>query len=468
MDMARQQDGAKEPGRLQDWTAWGKDLHVGQETVKMAGFAAYSGFQAFKSTVLPAAESVMHIQTEFGLSALKVMAGQTSWLQASEEWTRRVRAGVRYHDLVGTAGRQLFGSARFEGEQVLVRDDILRLSYLPPTAPSQGVAVFHAGGGLPYSDRIFRMLPEANFYGRFLERGIGVYAMELVGDRSEADPSGLTLERLIDAIGSMSEVAFQHAGARRMILEGYCGHGMQALAYAAALPKDAERKFQAVATFVSPIDGTQCAQLSDNVSMQPESLLRCELAFFENMGGVIPGEGLALGLDMPLGTLFAKTPFGQFRAGFDQPAYADAGGLESLTPQQRRELAGAWWISHQNSGRFPMPVDLVAFATALFRRGIGEDGSIPYGYKGRGLSLRDIAEQTKLKLFGFYGGRDVMVPDKTAACMGKVFGERYKHVVHPQAGHISYVLSPRSWDPSHPKALKPNPIDVLLAHCCER
>ena len=186
------------------------------------------------------------------------------------------------------------------------------------------------------------------------------------------------------------------------------------------------------------------------------------------MGGVIPGEGLGVGLDMPLGTLFHKTPLGQFRAGFDQPDYADVKGVESLTPQQRRELAGAWWISHQNSQRFPMPVDLVAFATALFSRGIGEDGSIPYGYKGKGLSLRDIAEQTRLKLFGFYGGRDVMVPDKTAGCMTKVFGERYKHVVHPQAGHIGYVLSPRAWDPSHPKAFKPNPIDILLSHCCER
>jgi pimeloyl-ACP methyl ester carboxylesterase len=434
----------------------------------MAGFVAYTHHGAVMGGVVPAAHAMLRMNATVGASAMRVLGGQASWMEAASDWSRRVRAGVRLHELVHTTGRELFGSARFEGEQVLVEGELLRLSYLPPTAPSQGVALFHAGGGLPYSDRIFRMLPEANFYGRFLERGIGVYAMELRGDRSELDYSGLSLERLIDTIRSMSDVALQHAGGRRMILEGYCGHGMQALAYAAAHPADAESKFQAIATFVAPIDGTKCSELATFVKMTPEVLLQAELALFEATGGYVPGEGLGMGLDLALGTMFHKSPLGHFAAGFEQPDYADVQGIESLTPSQRRELAGSFWITHENSGRFPMPVDLVQYATALFTKGISKQGDIPYGYKGRGLSLRDIAEQTSLKVFGFYGGRDTMVPDRTAACMEQVFGERYKHVLHLHTGHIGYVLSPRCWEVTDAKALKPNPIDVLLAHCCER
>ena len=53
-------------------------------------------------------------------------------------------------------------------------------------------------------------------------------------------------------------------------------------------------------------------------------------------------------------------------------------------------------------------------------------------------------------------------PAKTASILVRLFGDRYTHVVHPWAGHISYVLSPKIWSPKHPKALAPNPIDLLL------
>jgi hypothetical protein len=43
-----------------------------------------------------------------------------------------------------------------------------------------------------------------------------------------------------------------------------------------------------------------------------------------------------------------------------------------------------------------------------------------------------------------------------------IFGDRYRHVVHPLAGHISYVMSPGQWLTSHPMAFKPNPIDLIL------
>ena len=108
------------------------------------------------------------------------------------------------------------------------------------------------------------------------------------------------------------------------------------------------------------------------------------------------------------------------------------------------------------------------YANALFTKGIGADGSIPYQYKGKQLSFADLRDRSGLRLFGFYGARDTMVPDRTAHCLTQVFGDRYKHVVHLHAGHISYVLSPKSWDANNARALKPNPIDVLLAHACER
>ncbi|MBI5534925.1 MAG: hypothetical protein HY898_19515 [Deltaproteobacteria bacterium] len=451
-----------------DTSQRGLDLDVGSEAIRMLGFMSYANHHAMLGGVLPALESMLHINTTLGSTLLRAASGQQSWVDALTDNTRRLVAGVRFHHLVHTVGRELFGSARFPGEEVIAQDEILRLSYLPPTAPSQGVALFHAGGGLPYSDRIFRMLPEANFYQRFLERGIGVYAMELRGERSEVDASKLTLARLIDSIQSMSDKAFEHCGQHKMILEGYCGQGMQALAYAAALPQDAERKFQSIATFVAPIDGTLCGELAEFSKMAPESLLRAEMELFRVMGGYVPGESMGMGLDIPLHTLFHKTPFGHFRAGFDQPDYADRGDERDWTPAQRRDLAGTWWITYENSARFPLSVDLVAFASALFRKGISKDGAIPFSYKGRGLSLRDLAEQTTLKLFGFYGSRDTMVPDRTAQCLEALFAERYKHVVHLHAGHISYILSPKAWDAAYPKALKPNPIDVLLAHSCAR
>jgi hypothetical protein len=66
-------------------------------------------------------------------------------------------------------------------------------------------------------------------------------------------------------------------------------------------------------------------------------------------------------------------------------------------------------------------------------------------------------------MVGFYGGRDVMVPDRTAYVLLSVLGDRYSHVVHPLAGHISYVLSPRMWDPKDKRGMQPNPIDALAS-----
>ena len=435
-----------------------------RDSIRLLELGSTSSHRLFEGSVAPAMHAVVQVQQDVAGSALDCLRGERRWREAAGETWQRLRAGLRYGSLVSSWGKQLFGSACFAGEQVLSEDEFLRLSYLPPAegVPAQPVALFHAGGGIPYSDRIFRMLPEANFYDRFRERGIAVYAMELRGDRHQVDYAKLDLDTLIDSIERLSSVAFEHCGRRKMILEGYCGHGMQMLGYVAAKPEDADAKFAAIATFVAPIDGSECKELSEIVLLMPEPWIDGSTALWRLLGGYVPGDAMRSGLDLSLRTTFHKTPLGYFVAGWAQKELGAAHGVSELTPPQRRDLAGAYWISPDNANRFPIPVGLSSYATALFRRGIGKDGSIPFAYRGQPLSLQALRERTHMPVFGFYGGRDVMVPDRSAYVLLSVLGERYRHVVHPQAGHISYVLSPRMWKPSDPRGLRPNPIDLLL------
>jgi hypothetical protein len=173
-------------------------------------------------------------------------------------------------------------------------------------------------------------------------------------------------------------------------------------------------------------------------------------------------------IDLSLKTTFYKTPLGYLVAGFNQADYAKVKTIADLTPAQRRDLAGAYWISPENSSRFPLSVDLVKFASKLFTKGVSKDGELPWEYKGKTLSLKDVVQQTSLQFFGFYGGRDVMVPDRSAFCLMPIMGKRYTHVVHPTAGHISYVLSPKLWAPKDKRALEPNPISLLLDRCLDK
>jgi len=147
--------------------------------------------------------------------------------------------------------------------------------------------------------------------------------------------------------------------------------------------------------------------------------------------------------------------------GWKQEDYARISRVDQLSPAQRKELAGAYWISPENARRSPMPSDVTNFTTQLWVHGIDESLEVPYRYRGEQLSFRTIVEKTGLEIAGFYGGRDRVVPEKTAHIM-KTLGDRYTHVVHPKAGHISYVMSPEIWNPSHKYALDPNPIDLVL------
>lgn len=171
---------------------------------------------------------------------------------------------------------------------------------------------------------------------------------------------------------------------------------------------------------------------------------------------------MRMSLDLGLRTTFHKTPLAHVAAGWNQSAYAKVKKLEDLDRRQRRDLAGAYWISPESARRFALPLDLVRFASRLFTEGVAPTGELPAVYRGRTLSLRTLVEETKLPVMSFYGGRDAMIPDRTAYGVMPLFGDRYRHVVHPQAGHISYILSPKSWRPGRPFSLDPNPVDLML------
>ena len=110
-----------------------------------------------------------------------------------------------------------------------------------------------------------------------------------------------------------------------------------------------------------------------------------------------------------------------------------------------------------------MPVALSEVYRDLFLRGVDDDLVLPIEYRGKPLSLTAIRDRTSIELLGFYGGKDPVVPDSTASVLSRGFGDRYTHVVHPHAGHISYVMSPGAWGPDHKYAFEPNPIERLTA-----
>ncbi len=412
----------------------------------------------------PTVQSLMDINSDLTRPFLEAITGKKKPGELMEEVGQRVRSGGKYNRLITTMGEQLFGSARFEGEQVLAQNEFLTLSYLPAReGTKKRGALFHAGGFLPYSDLIFRFLPEANLFLPFLDAGIPVYAMELSGDKDQLPDQGkVTLERVIDAIEEMTEVAFEHNGGEKMVMEGYCGLGMPALSYLAALPQSAARKISKAFTMVAPVDGRQCKLVGELAANMPDHMLWTQFTLTELHGRYVPGDVLRAGMDIPIGAFFPKTPFGRFMSGWKAKEYAEITEIEQLSGSQRKELAGAYWISPENCRRFPMPADLVEFSSRLWVEGVTDELKIPGSYKGQQLSFRDVVDETEIELFGFYGGKDVVIPGETAQVLEANLKQRYTRVIHPHAGHISYILSPGCWKADHRYALDPNPIDLVF------
>lgn len=434
-----------------------------EQAFQAARFGAYMNERLLEGGPLAATRALVEMQLDTAAAVLDAVRGDRDGLDVVGELGSRTRAGLRYDLLVQTLGRQLFGSARLPGEELLGEDAHYRLVYIPAKAGVEPQApLFHVGGVLPYGDRVFRLLPESCFYERFTERGMPVYALELKGDSTAIDYSGLTLEKVIDAIAHFSGLAFDHAKGQKMVLEGYCALASQTLAYALARPLEANARFRVVATFVGPVDGTRCKSLAEIMRLMPEEVLATSYRSAELTGGYIGGDNLRTTQDVALAAFFGKTPLGRFAAGWKKPEYAAVDGIESLTPEMRRDLAGTYWTSPENCRRWPVPLDLSKFSSSLFTRGVGIDGGFAGTYQGRPLHLADGLKGTRLQFVGFYGGKDPLVPEVTAEPMKQILGNRYTHVVHPNVGHVAYLFSPKAWDAANPKGFKPNPVDALL------
>ena len=428
-------------------------------------YAVWSTNAWLDGNLYPSWEAGLQLQRGFRSSVLDAIEGKRTFADLMTETGGRLRSAVRFERLVNTLGKSVFGSARFEGETRLGRHGAFRLSYLPPksgVAPT-GVALFHAGGVIPYGEQLFRLTPEYNLYDRFLERGLAVYVMEIDGDAHSVDYAGLTMDDLVRATRALSDIAFEHNAHRKMVLEGYCGSGTQALAYLAALPEDVERKFFAFASFVSPIDGRKCTKLAESIQRTPEPIMDLNHAVWKALRTAVPGDSLRVGLDLTLGTVFMKTAMGYMSTGWMRDDFAKVKSDADLTPEQRRDLAGAYWISPDSARRFLVPADMVRYTNKMFTEGVGPDGKLPWTFEGRPISLGDTAKKTSIRVYGFFGADDPIVSERSGHVLMSVFGERYQHVVHYGAGHISYVLSPRQWKSGSARGFKPNPIDLFLA-----
>ncbi len=442
--------------------------YLAEETLRAARASLYLTSHTIEGQVLPVFTSMSDWRQDIERSWMDALAGKKPMADHARELGERISSGSKYKKLVEGLGRQLFGSAVYAGEQVLARNDVFRLSYLPAKAgtPSTGVALFFVGGFIPYGDKLFRFLPEASLFERYTERGVPVYLMELAGDRHELEGAlgQVTAEKQIDWIDELARVAFRHNGERKMVLQGYCGSGIAATAYLAARPRDADQKFKLATLFVTPVDARRCSVFAELVSHLPRSLVWTTLQRAQLLGGYLSGVEMWAGLDTGLKNVFAKTSLGRFASGWRKPGFAKVRTISDLDPLQRFELAGAYWISVHNAERFPIPVELVRIAVHLYDRGVSEadGGDLGFEYKGRPVKLADLAAESKLRVTAFYAGQDKLVQEESGHVLGKILGPRYRQLTHPTAAHVSYVCFPAMWNPAHPKAFTPNPVDVIL------
>ena len=433
-----------------------------RDSARGAALGAYLSRQVIGRGGRDVMKTMWSLQRTILSSYFSVAKGERSLLEVSSEQSARAVSGLRFASMVQEFGGELFGSATLEGEEILAEDEFFRLTYIPAKeGVEQHRALFHVGGVLPYGDPLFRLTPGISFFERFTEKGMPVYAMELKGDAKQLDYRELTLSKMIDAIDHFSDLAFEHRSQPKMVLEGYCGLAPQALAFVAAKTQEANKKFSTVATFVGPVDGRECKILAEISNLIPESMVEASYKLAELFDLYVTGDQLRLTQDIALGALTQKTWFGSFAAGFNAPELATVKGIEELSPYQQRMLAGAYWISPENCRRFPVPTDIARFSSHQFTTGVEDDGLFAGRYHGVPINLKRIFEESDIEVYGFYGGKDHLVPDSTAHPLQAVGGDRYHHVVHKGVGHVGYILSPKVWREDSPKALNPNPVALL-------
>ncbi len=415
--------------------------------------------------LIPMLSSIMDFEkweTEKFIGILKGDSDETLF-DFLKETSSKVLSGIKYDHLVNNLGKQLFGSATFEGEKIIDENDFFTLTYIPAKGTKKAV-LFHQGGVLPYSDRIFRFLPETNFFDRFIEAGIDVYAMELKGN-IVTNPSmkNLTMDKLIESSHRFTDKAFEHNGGKRMILEGYCGHGMQTAASLLADVEGMQKKVCELMLMVSPIDGRKCNELGDIMNLFPKSMMFWNLMLTAMRGEVVKGDNLQRTIDVAKKSFFEKTTFGRFFHGWKSGLYSDITKIDDLDKRLRMDLAGAYWISPVNATLYPVPVSLAHFRTLLFTVGVSDDGLLPLRYKGKRLNFNDI-KKTDLHVTAFYGDLDAMVPFQTADFMKELLGKQFTHIVHEKTGHVSYILSPNRWKEGTDRSFTPGIISTILKH----
>ena len=434
------------------------------QTSRLVGFQSYLVERWVDGGLSPLMKSLWAMERDIADPLLDCLLGERELSDYVQELGQRATSGARYRKLVHTLGRELFGSARFDSEEVIAESELLTLSHIPPPpgAPAQQTALFHVGGFIPYGDRVFRFLPEANLFLPFLRRGLPVYAMEVKPGLPRGRLEQVTLEELIDAIASMSARAFEHHGRGKLLLEGYCGVGLPMLSFIAARPEEADARFAVAMLMAAPVDARACTLLGEMLESVPNAMLSPRLTLSSIFGRYLHGEPLRLAIDIPISTFFYKTRTGQFLTGWKRREYAEVERIEELTAEQRMELAGAYWISPRTFSNNPIPPDMLRLFTGLWQRGLDADLTLPCRYRGEQLSLRRIVDRTRIQLVGFYGGEDRLIPQETAALLQRHLGPRYRHVVHAGAGHVSYIVVPALWDTRLPYAFKPNPIDLAL------
>jgi hypothetical protein len=375
--------------------------------------------------------------------------------------SKRATSGFRYERLVNTLGKELLGTAKFNGEKLLGENEYYTFTYIPPDKSKENIFnLFHVGGMLPYSDKVFRLLPEMNFYKPFINSGIGIYALELKGsDETNDKLSNFTISEMLKSIYQFSDIAFEHNGNRKMVIEGYCGLGMPVVASYLVDAKNMEKKFSVIALFVTPINGKNSPNLSYMINSFPKRMpLISDIIEYLDSNNKTTQYNKSL--DFALGSLLDKTFLGRVMQGWQSEKFADINSIDELDLIGKLELAGAYWISPESGKRFPMTKDIMEFSRLFFVEGIDEKGLIPYKFNNKHLNLNDF-KKLDTKIISFYGDKDHVIDTHCGDILEKILPEQYTHVTHKDTGHVAYIFNNERWDKDNRRAFDPNIIETI-------
>lgn len=419
------------------------DLHI-QDYERLQGMLLYS-FMALRATAVPFTNEIMEMNRMSAALDPQVVA---------DDLAERQKSAINFQSFIESFGKELFGSAKYEGEQKLAENDLFRLTHIPvKKGVEKRATMFHVGGFVPYSDNLFRLLPRANFFDRFIEKGIEVYEMKLKCDTTRYNPHmlNLSIENIIDTVHEFSDIAFKHCG-NKMILEGYCGTGINTYTSYLADIESMAKKFDEIVTFVSPLDARKCTifeQLHNILNYMNPAATSIDGNILSNMLDIIQDKG------------FEKTPMGALVHGWKNKEWANVSSIVDLTLRQQSELAAWYWLSLKHGGYYPLSRDLYVFYTRLFTQGVGPDGALPYEYKGKPLNLNDL-KKTGIKVTVFLGGNDHLVNCQTADILKPMLGEQCEIVVHERTGHVAYIFNPNRWNKEDGRAFNPDIIETIL------